>query len=311
MKNTLFLAVVACMLLTSCEDVLVKTLELEDFEFEKQLAISGALISTDDEFALLISQNQAITDPFDQWEPAVEATAVLYSGDTEIGRPVLSENNPEGLNNLFLLDLENIELEPGNYRLEVDHPTLGTAVAESEIPEDIQIDNIEFVEDFGIAPNFLSRSDAILVTFTDPPEDNYYSLKIESDSIISDTFFYGMDTLVYEYEPFLGVDSGEPGAQMIQDGILFTDDFFNGQEHMITLYLAGLEFEEAPEKIIESLHVTWDVISRDKFEFDSSLQLYDNSQGFGPFTEPVTIFNNIEGGVGIFSGLNRSFYPIP
>ena len=310
MKKIILFAAISSLILTSCEDALVKTLELDDFEYEKQLAISGALFSTADEFKLLISENQAITDPFDEWEPARDATASLFKGEELIGDLKFTEN-ADFVDNLFRLDLQNIEIDPGIYRIEVEHPTLGMATAETEVPEDIELDQIEYIEDFGIAPNFLNKSDAIQVTFNDPPEDNYYSLRIEMDTVIMDTFIYEMDTIIYPVTPYLGVDSAEPNAQLLQDGILFSDSFFNGNEHTITLYLAGLEFEENVEEIIDALRITWDVISRDKFEFDSSLELYNNSQGFGPFTEAVTIYNNVENGIGVFSGLNRSFYPIP
>lgn len=312
MKKLYFILIGCCLTFIACEDALVKTLDLEDFAYEKQMAISGALNSEADKFKLLISENQAITDPFDQWEAAVDATATLFYGSTVIGSPMLEINNPDGgPDNLFSLDLENIDLDPGTYRLEVEHPTLGSAFAETEIPKDIQLDKIEFLEDYGIAPNFLERSDAVVITFNDPPEDNYYSLRFELDMIMYDTFIYNTDTIVYQENPYLGVDSGEQGAQLLRDGILFNDSFFNGKEHTIVMYLTGLEFQEDKEEFLSNLKITWDVISRDKFEFDSSLELYNNSQGFGPFTEAVTIYNNIEGGAGIFSGLNRSFYPIP
>lgn len=312
MKKTYFILIACCLIFTACEDALVKTLELEDFDYEKQMAISGALNSEADEFKLLISENQAITDPFDEWEPAVDATATLFKGTTIIGNPTLVEGNPaEGPKDLFSLNLEGIDLDPGTYRLEVEHPTLGMASAETEIPVDVQLRDIEFSEDHGIAPNFLTRLDAVLVTFDDPPEDNYYSLRFELDTIIMDTFIFENDTIIYQEGLYLDVDTDEEGAQFINNGILFNDSFFNGTENTVTLFLAGLDYVENKQEVIDNLKITWDVISRDKFEFDSSLELYYDSQGFGPFTEAVSIFNNVEGGVGIFSGLNRSFYPIP
>jgi len=301
----------SCLILSSCQDLLVKTLEVEDFDYEKQLAISGSLISTDDEFTLLISENQAITDPADQWQPAEDAVATLYRGETELGQLEFGEVSNTGLENLFTLDVESIDLSPGSYRLEVEHPTLGMAVAETEIPTDIQIDNIEFIENYGIAPNDLTRADALLVTFNDPPEDNYYSLKLERDSITIDTFIYGVDTFIYQTNDYIWVDFDLQGAQSVTNGFLFDDSFLVDGENSVAMYLPGLEYQENVEEYLSSFKLTWDVISRDKFEFDRSLNLYFESQGFGPFTEAVSIYNNIEGGVGIFSGLNRTFYPIP
>jgi len=306
-----FIIVGFLMMLTSCQDLLVKTLELEDFAYEKQMAISGVLIPTENEFKLLISENQAITEPADQWEAVEDAVATLYKGETELGQLEFGFDNPDGPNNIFSLNIENIDLDPGTYRLEVEHPTLGMATAETEIPADIAIDKIEFVEDYGLAPNDLTRADAILVTFNDPPEDNYYSLRLEADSIVLDTFISGTDTFIYEVNGGIWVDFDVPGAQNVANGFIFNDTFFDGSsEQTVGMYLPGLNYEDDKEGFLSNFKVSWDVISRDKYEFDSSLNLYYESQGFGPFTEAVSIYNNIDGGVGIFSGLNRNFYPI-
>jgi len=283
-----FLLACICFLFTSCDsDLLVKTLEVDDFDYEKQLAISGALIPTESEFKLLISENQAITDPFDQWEPAPDAKAILLKEGEEIGQLNFDANHPDGLNNVFRLNIQNLDLTPGNYRLEVEHPSFGSAFAETEIPANVEIESVEFVEDYGFAPESLTNSDAVVVTFSDPPEDDYYALKLVADNIIVDTFISGTDTIIYEQNRYVYVESNVPGGQSIANGVLFDDSFFNGREFTVALFLPDLNYQEDKEEYLSNLKVSWDVVSRDKFEFDRSLELYFDSQGFGPFTEAL------------------------
>ena len=312
MKNLIIVSIALCFVLSSCENLLVKNLELEEFNYEREIAISGILASEEDEFRLLISENQAITDPFDQWEPLVDAEASLYKGETLVGELNYQEEATleNQVNGVFVLDIENEDISPGEYRIEVSHPELGTAMATSEVPQDVVLDEIVFEPDFGIAPNFLERSDGLIITFNDPPEDNYYSLSIESAAVKFDTFIFNMDTMIFENRPYISIDTNEPNAQLSGDLVLLTDDFFNGENHTITLYVTDFS-EEGLEAIKDDLEIKWEVISKDKYEFDSSIELYYNSQGLGPFSEAVSIFNNIEGGVGIFGCLNRTFYKIP
>jgi len=315
MKNTLqlfisTLLVASCLILSSCENLLVKTLELEEFEYEKQLAISGSLFSSEDNFNLLISENQAITDPFEEWMPATEAVSTLYKNGEEIGQLAYAENPLNGPDNIFQLNVESLDIGPGDYTLEVDHPTLGMATASTSIPESVEITNIEFEEDFGIAPSTFESSDALLVSFVDPPGDNYYSIKIDNNTLILDTVVISGDTIIYESGIYLGLDTDEFGALVIPDGIYFNDDLFDGEDHTVTLFLTGFEWEEDKEAILNNMVLNWEVLSEDKFNFDTSLETYYNSQGFGPFTEAVSVYNNIEGGVGVFAGVNRTYVPV-
>lgn len=316
MKKILFFSIATTLIFSSCEDILTKNLELEEIAFEKQIAISGSLDSSADEFSVLVSENQSITDPFDEWEALSDAIVSLYQDEVLLGELSFEETSvqpEEAFENgkgLFVLDLENLNIEPNDYRIEVSHPDFPDASATSTLPSEIAIDNIVFEADFGIAPNFLERTDAVHISFTDPPGDNYYNFNIVSDTIGMDTFIFEMDTFIFEQFYYISIDSNEPNVQFTNNGVLFSDDFFDGEEHTITFYVTDF----SPEGISEfrnELDIEWEVMSEEKFRFKESFNLYQDSQGFGPFSEAVSIYNNIEGGVGVFSTTNKSFYPIP
>lgn len=312
MKKIILYSIACSLILSSCEDLLTKTLDLEEFAFEKQLAVSGSLTSTEDQFRVLVSENQSITDPLGQWSPLSDAEVSLYRDGTLVEKLSFDENSGEegGVDSLFVVDLDNVDIVPGEYRIEVLHPDFPAANATSILPQEIPLTEISFEEDFGIAPNFLERTDAVTITFNDPPEENYYSFSIESDSIAVDTFVFLNDTTIFENPIRVSLDTNEPNIVRSSNRILFSDDFFNGTEHTITFYVTDFS-EDGIVDILDILDINWSVVSKEHFEFTQSLDLYYDSQGFGPFSEAVSLFNNVEGGVGIFSALNRKLYKFP
>jgi len=313
MKKIILYSIAISFFFCSCEDILAKTLELEDFDFEKQMALSGTLISSADQFRLLVSENQAITSPRGDWQPLDDAMVSLYKDGSLVGELAFKAEADSVLevDSVFVLDLENIDVTPGVFSIEVSHPDFPTASAASVLPSEIPLTEIVFEEDFGIAPNFLERTDAIHITFSDPPdEENYYSFTIDSDTITMDTFIWQNDTTIFERELYLSLDTNEPNVHLNGNTILFKDDFFNGQEHTISFYVLDSSGDGISE-FIDDLEISWEVTSIEHFEFTQSLDLYYDAQGFGPFSEAVTVFNNVEGGVGIFSAINRAIYKIP
>ena len=306
MNKITYLLLGCFLIFTSCENALVQTLELDEHNFEKQLAISGALVSSNDRFRLLISENQAITDPITEWEPARDATATLFQGDIPIGDFI-----NYSFNSYFFLDLDSIEVVPGFYRLEVEHPVLGKAVAQTEIPVDVKIEDIRYVKDYGIAPNFLTRSDAVVITIKDPPEDNYYRVKFDLEAVVYDTIILNNDTIINKSYPWINFDSNEPGVQGLNNGIIFSDEFFNGTDHTFAMYVKDFKEVIEIEDWKDDIQIIWEVLSKDKYELDRSLALYNETQIFDTFSETVSIYNNIEGGVGVFSGMHRTSYTIP
>lgn len=322
MKKIILFALISLFFFSACENILVKTLELEDFDYESQLVITGTLISNDSIFKLLISENRAITEPLYEWEPLEGAIATLYKEESSIGELTYNENSfieevwtgngwGEVSKGLYELELGNLDLSPGKYSIEVSHPNFDMATAESEIPESIPLKEIVFEEDYGISPNNLERSDAILITFDDPIGDNYYKFDTFSDSIRIDTFSFGGDTMFYERKLNLGIDTGEPNAVWAAGGILVNDDLFDEKEHTIVIYVQNYFSEDPVKDILDFVSLSWEVISKDRYDFETSYSRYDDSNDFGPFSEAVSIFNNVEGGLGTFSGTNRSFYKIP
>jgi len=81
-------------------------------------------------------------------------------------------------------------------------------------------------------------------------------------------------------------------------GVLFTDEDFDGQKATLTFY-SLLSFNNAAHqgKVVGELRT----VSKDYYLYHTSLsrQIANKDR---PFVEPISVYSNIENGLGIFSG---------
>lgn len=94
--------------------------------------------------------------------------------------------------------------------------------------------------------------------------------------------------------------------------LLFRDVLFDESESRITVntYLNFQNFcDETPECISEEFFLVVRKVSESYFKYNRTLRLQQDLEG-NPFAEPVSVFNNIEGGFGIFAGYRDSRFPI-
>ncbi len=292
----------------SCENLLVKELDLEDFDFERQMVISGVIDNEKEEFIFYVSENTAITESFSGPEESAipDATVSLFKDDELIGSP---EYFVDG--SVYFLSLNGIELVEGEYSVEVTAPTLPEVKAKTSIPSEVPLTQIEYIEDAGIHPETLERADAVKITFDDPEGANFYGLNIIANELgtVMDTFVIGTDTTFFEYTPFINIGSNDPDVFLSRNGFLLPDDFFEGREKSVTLFLDSFGFDISENK--ESIVVSWENLSEEKYLFTRSLELYQSSGDFGPFSEAVSVYTNVENGLGYFAGSHLSYYDLP
>ena len=136
------------------------------------------------------------------------------------------------------------------------------------------------------------------VTFTDPGDQrNYYALKVFQWTV----FKYNdenqnehSDTLIQE----LPVWIQDPGlATKDERKFRFSDQIFNGKTSSIR---AQTQFREIQEKIFR-VDIWLMNLSEETFKYEETLQLQRDVTG-DPFAQPVPVFSNVNGGLGIFSG---------
>jgi len=316
---TLF-AFLTCILLTGCQDILVKELDIEeDFDYISELGLSGTLSnnygdSTFPAFSrFLLAENQSIVEQVE--DPTYydsDALNLYKNGDyyntfTNIGDGNHINQN-QGSN------LPSFTFDSGDYRIEVDHPEFGLVSAETQMPDPVFLNSIEVDSfNFGGLDDDESRF-IVTLEFDDPPGDNYYKVSLldDIDVVFMDTLIYGEDTLVLENYLYGYIESfNVQGAQEgYNGGYSFDDSIFDDSAYTFTFNMVvgngggngggniDLDFIE------EQFSVRWSCLSESQYNFERSYTNYQNSQDFGPFSEPVSLYTNVNNGLGYFGAEN-------
>lgn len=127
-------------------------------------------------------------------------------------------------------------------------------------------------------------------TFSDiPGQDNFYRLNLYYYDNVRQSFE------AYDLSSDIFIDAQ---ANRTDDGYIFGDESFNGSSITISAEVPfGFIDNSAPYKF----YVKLEALNRDLSLYEQSRELYRQSAG-GLFTEPVDLYSNVNGGLGIFGG---------
>ena len=178
---------------------------------------------------------------------------------------------------------------PGVYSLEVELQDHAKITAADSIPAPVQITGLNYFGDSA------SRLLQFNLSFDDPPDaDNYYAISMdeyyyhENDSILSE------NEEIYSYNSKVEAQIWGPLSQ-----IIFSDKTFTETGQSIDFYLGYFPFSNS----WDSCMVKIKLLSVSKAYYDYAISFNEQSIAEEDFyAEPVNVFNNIQGGFGIFAG---------
>jgi hypothetical protein len=133
----------------------------------------------------------------------------------------------------------------------------------------------------------------------DPPGvDNYYHLAVyfmeERLRDYEDTIYY-LDRRRVNFT----VQDAAAEETAFGSGALFSDQFFDGQEHTVKIiyHASGIKNN------MKVFYAELTSLTESAYLYKRSIEDYQAASG-DPFSEPVLVYGNIENGLGIFSGYN-------
>ncbi|MEX2427035.1 MAG: DUF4249 family protein [Bacteroidales bacterium] len=142
------------------------------------------------------------------------------------------------------------------------------------------------------------------ITFSDPVAiENYYML-----SLFTYDKYYNFEdsTIAFRERRNISFTTNDPVAgddDSYRSSLLFSDDFFNGQNYQLKITIMDWDATLDKEYEIELLSM-----NKAGYLYRRSVEDYQNSK-HDPFSEPVRIYSNIENGFGIFAGYAVDSYP--
>ena len=305
----------------SCENM-ETVVDLDIPETPPVLVMNG-ILDTDTTIRLLVSHS---VGAFSNEIPSSinNAEVVLYENDFLLDTLNVNIDNTISYyfnNGLFSLDSipmnyyesHIIPSKNKNYRIEASHPNYPSIYANTFIPNDIEIydidiDTISHDTQIGFSFSFIDDTNA----------DNYYRLKLFSKCFKKWENEYGeIETYYYTrgYQEFASNDPSFPSNGIPWDGytfsgqqVVFSDALFNGQEKNIRIDIIneGYRYEDC-----DTIGLQFSVFSADTYSYYNSL---DNHREKGPIGifggEVIPVYSNVQNGLGSIISTNAQIIQV-
>ena len=294
------------LVVAACETVI--SIDPPDYEAE---ITATSLFTPDSVWTARISRTIPVEQAGSVDSPFLDnATVSVWEGDQLIDRLVHSD-----LSAGIYQSQSGRTPEPNKlYRLEVEVPGYGRAEAKSTLPAAPQITDVSL--ELQSERSHFRAWYSLRFRLKDSPDAAYYSfgayIIYESDPVdggdFEDTWIVPLSMAQEDpawkcsYERALNpvqIDSDGGATEWCDTGIM-TDRQFSGMERDFETTIVT-DLDATGESSIIFYVIS---MSEDYFEFQRSLE---NSDYQDPFSEPLQIFTNVEGGRGVFAGYNSSF----
>ena len=283
--------------LFSCE----KIIEIDIPDSERKIVVNG-LINPDSLVRINLSRSLSVLEDND-FVYLENASASLFENDQQVG-----DLQYQGDGFYFLPDF--LPASESTYRLEVSSPGLQSVSAVTELPNPITLGDL----DTATVANEWDEELRISFTISDPGnEQNRYAVTIFSTFKFFDwETMMQTDSLVTEPAYFSFIEGTGDGLQdrVIEDRtsvffgnkMFLTDALFNGRDFEVNLTVGKYAFFEADTIWMD---VNLEHVAEPYYFYAISSNKYQRSNG-NPFAEPVSVYTNIEKGLGLFSGYTSS-----
>lgn len=306
MKRILFIHTLAGALLLSlsaCEQFFNQIVEIDPPAYEPSLVFHQIVETGDSSIQLLLTRNYGILETVEDPEKwYVSGAQVEWWQDGQKIR-TLSPLSPDS--SFVYTGTFPSPIQSGkNYEIRVSHPDFPSVTATQTAPPPLPslLNKKITVGPPGNFPGEVTQQ--VEVSFQDPADsENYYELSIGAK---------------YKYLNFIGFDpQGNPTYDTLEsiseniylkrsfdpllvngwgDALLVSDRSFNGQAYIFKAEFLSYQYpnEFPPQYFIQIRNC-----SKEYYQWSRSYYQQYNTSG-NPFVEPVSVFNNLENGLGIF-----------
>ncbi len=298
MKNqyliTLFLA--SILLLNGCgDDPFSVVLDVDPPEHVKQLAVHCYVTDKQTTLFAGLSESRALLDVNEELGNVPDGTISLYNEGTKLF-DFESTNVSNWYINHSYDNTTPFGVKDGVMELLANAPGYPELRATQTFPDFVPITDLKFEKEGTIDIDGF-KLDAVEITFDDPAGvENFYEIglvAVDSSCINGEIY---INRVYFETQNLNAERSGD------YDGVLLSDIGFDGSEYKIVLGIYG-NFDED-----RNLSVVWKCISKDHYEYSRSLRAFTDNQDLGGFAQPISIFSNVENGLGIFTCAREEIY---
>lgn len=297
---------IGCLICVSCETVV----EIPVPQFDPQLVVTSHF-SPDSVWSVSLHRSLSVNARLDPSAQFVDVASVTILGDNGIAESLIHHGN-----GLYRSVDRRQPIAGIRYRLHVESPDglEVRAASSAPLPPRITHSSLDLVAMDDSSSRFPTNTYRLSIRFADPPiEENFYRVGLYSyrstysDGSAPDSAYRSATVYAPAFGWFCGFSdaldgsSGYASVADTCDSFVVTDRLFDGEEYS---WAGNIDLNVSPEMPHkERLLLVVSSLSRDYFEYQRTLM--DNIMT-GPFVEPVPVYTNIEGGVGVFAGYSNA-----
>lgn len=274
-------------LIYSCE----KIIDIDIPERERKIVLNS-LITPDSLIKIHLSESESILKAGFSMDIIENATVQLYENNSFAA---LLLYTGEGC----YVSSDFYPREESQYRVEVSVPGKDPVSSSVLIPDTVKIISID--------TNIISSNKEwaelqVRLKFVDPKEiDNYYIVKAKTfgrDPINPALSGFGPMNVYLESESPIISKYGKP-----EGGLVFSDKLIDGSTYELSFDLYFYPY--GSDSLSTFIHFYLQSISESYYYYVVSKAMQEELTD-NPFAEPVQVYNNIEGGLGIFGAYSSS-----
>jgi hypothetical protein len=273
------------LLVISCEDAFETVIEIDTPEYTPKLVLESQIAEGDTSVLLRLSRNTDVFDKEDDWL-VNDADVTLSINDKIYALNIFTTGNYFN----YHVTLDQSIMAGDQISIEASHPDFNTIKASGTIPVFVDLNDINFEEDGGVDIDGEKQSKVELAV-DDPMGRNFYQVKLRYVYDSSNSFYYNPD--IYCLDPAVS-DSYN------YESLLIEDEGFDGENKVFDIILDQI----LPDEDQGELYLVWSVVSEDFFKYSKTRMLNTDQEG-NPFSSPVSVWTNVEDGVGILSLTSR------
>ncbi len=292
------------LLLQSCQNFFSQTLDTDPPPYDKAM-VFHELVSRDAKgIRLALSRNYGVFDPIKNDSVFLVRGAQIEwweNGQKIINLLPISADSSFVYAAQFPAPLK----EGNNYEIRVSHPDFETVVARQQVPlqisplQNVKLDREIVKDEYGSPISELS-----FTIKDDPAVENYYEISLGGIAYVLEYLGtdpngnYLYDTIEYETVLFFETTFDPNITEGYANARVFTDQFFNGNEYKFIGRFRPYNFgSNLADTSAYNLRVR--SVSKEYYQWSVSAYKQSYNQD-NPFAEPVSVYSNLEKGLGIF-----------
>ena len=263
----------------------------------------------DKDIQVFVSRSQSILDE-EREEYILDATVEIYEDDVYLETLELVDPRHQTEGVPYYTTRRLTPKVNTTYTVQVEASCCDPVTAKSRIPNPINFLSAS-VSDFALDEN--REEEDILVSymvnlsFEDPSEEkNYYHISLfqqihkyilqEGDTVITESYLRSL-----AFDPDFN-DNGR--VAHINGGLLVEDNLLNDGQVLSFELPLNIELKRE-EELLGKLFLELRSVTEEYYRYFAGLSRQKQSSD-SPFSEPVIIYDNIDGGLGSFAGYNSS-----